>query len=71
MLNAKNQPIIDGDILAESYTTPIEERIIVIEDVESEKLYWRRLMATDITIKQPLNTLEGQRYITLENMYKP
>lgn len=68
MLNANNEEIKAGYILAESYNTPIEERIIVIEDFKTGKLYWRRLMG-DITVKNTLNTLEGKRYITLSKCY--
>lgn len=69
MLNANNEEIKAGYILAESPMTPIEERIIIIEDPLTGKLYWRRLMASDITVKQPLNTLEGKRYITIQKLY--
>lgn len=68
MKNANNEEIKAGYILAESYNTPIEERIIVIEDFKTGKLYWHRLMG-DITVKNPLNTLEGKRYITLSKSY--
>lgn len=68
MKNANNEEIKAGYILAESYNTPIEERIIVVEDFKSDKLYWRRLMG-DVSVKNPLNTLEGNRYITLQKLY--
>jgi len=67
MNNIKGQPIIDGDILAESYMTPVEERII-IKEIEG-KLYWRRLMG-DVADRTPINSLEGERYLTIENIYK-
>jgi hypothetical protein len=66
MKNTKGQPIIDGDVLAETYLTPVEERII-IKEIDG-KLYWRRLMG-NVADRTPINSLEGERYLTIENIY--
>jgi len=68
MNNSKGQPIKDGDILAESKATPLDERIIVLEDLKYNRLYWRLLMG-DITIRNDMKDLEGERYLTLENIF--
>jgi len=68
MNNSKGQPIKDGDILAESKATPLDKRIIVLEDLKYNKLYWRLLMG-DITIRNDMKDLEGERYLTLENIF--
>ena len=69
MNNAKRQPIIAGDILAERYSTPVEQRIMIIEDLKTEELFWRYQLE-DYSVKNPINTLEGEKYITLYNFYK-
>lgn len=69
MNNAKKQPIIDGDILAPvSDKLNLYVRIMVLSDHLTDELYWRHQMS-DVSTRNNINTLKGNEYITIENIY--
>lgn len=69
MNNSKGQPIKDGDILAPvSDKLNLYARIMVLADHITDELYWRHQMS-DFSTQSSIDTLKGNEYITIENLY--
>lgn len=69
MNNYKGQPIKDGDILAPvSDKFNLYVRVMVLSDHLTGELYWRHQMS-DVSIRNNMDTLKGNEYITIENLY--